>query len=321
VTGIAVAALIIAVPAVAFTLWPLRRGSRARRILPLPADPRERLLEDKHRILGALRELGFEHDAGHVSDEDYTDLLARYEEEAAAILGELDRMTPVAPPPPAPGASAVPRAPVIDAGVSPRSAWRHPLTVGAGALGLVLFGIALGAGVIRNTAPDPMAGQPVPGSRPLADLAMPQIPDARGAGAAGGGTPRPVSPEMLQGMLQAARGSLFAGRYGEAIAAYQAVLKRHPGNVDALAHLGLIVAIGGHADTALQTLDQALAIDPNYPPALLFRGQILDEVKHDVPGAIRSWEKFVAVAPAGEDRERVVKLIADARSRAAKAPK
>jgi hypothetical protein len=318
VTGIAVAALVIAVPAVAFTLWPLRRGSRARRILPLPADPRERLLEDKGRILAALRELGFEHDAGHVSDEDYTDLRARYEEEAAAILGELDRITPVAPPPPAPGASPAPVPPS-------RSAWRHPLTIGVGALGLVLFGIALGAGVVRNTAPDPMAGQPVPGSRPLADLAMPQIPGA-GAGGAGdaggaGGAPRPVSPEMLQGMLQAARGSLFAGRYGEAIAAYQAVLKRHPRNVDALAHLGLIVAIGGHADTALQTLDQALAIDPNYPPALLFRGQILDEVKHDVPGAIQSWEKFVAVAPAGEDRERVAKLIADARARAATAPK
>lgn len=310
-TGIAVAALVIAVPAVAFTLWPLRRGSRARGILPLPADPREQLLEDKQRTLAALREIGFEHDAGHVSDEDYTDLRTRYEEEAAAILGELDRIAPVAPPP-APGAS--PPAPAA------RSAWRHPLTIGVGALGLVLFGIALGAGVVRNTAPDPMAGQPMPGSRPLADLAMPQIP---GAGDAGGavGAPRPVSPEMLQGMLQAARGSLFAGRYGEAIAAYQAVLKRHPRNVDALAHLGLIVAIGGHADTALQTLDQALAIDPNYPPALLFRGQILDEAKHDVPGAIRSWEKFVAVAPTGEDRERVAKLIADARSRAAKAPK
>jgi len=31
---------------------------------------------------------------------------------------------------------------------------------------------------------------------------------------------------MLQGMLSAARTSLFAGRYGEAIAAYQAILKR-----------------------------------------------------------------------------------------------
>jgi hypothetical protein len=66
------------------------------------------------------------------------------------------------------------------------------------------------------------------------------------------------------------------------------VLKRDPQNVDAMTHLGLIVALGGHVDQALQTLDRALAIDPNYPPALLYRGQILLESKKDAPGAIKS---------------------------------
>jgi tetratricopeptide (TPR) repeat protein len=123
---------------------------------------------------------------------------------------------------------------------------------------------------------------------------------------------------MLQGMLQAARSSLFAARYGEAIAAYQAVLKRDPTNVDALTHLGLIVAIGGHADQALETIDRALTIDPNYPPALLYRGQILYEAKEDAAGAIRSWEKFLAVAPAGTERDRVSTMIAEAKTRPAR---
>ncbi|HEU5321476.1 MAG TPA: tetratricopeptide repeat protein, partial [Methylomirabilota bacterium] len=83
--------------------------------------------------------------------------------------------------------------------------------------------------------------------------------------------------------------------------------------VDALTHLALIVAIGGHADSALETLDKALAIEPDYPPALLYRGQVLYEAKKDVAGAIRAWERFVAVAPAGEDRDRVLGLIAEAR--------
>jgi cytochrome c-type biogenesis protein CcmH/NrfG len=122
----------------------------------------------------------------------------------------------------------------------------------------------------------------------------------------------------MQGMLEAARASLFEGRYGEAIAAYQAVLKRDPKNVDAMTHLALIVAIGGHADSALETLDKALAIDPNYLPALLYRGQVLYESKKDVSGAVRSWEKFLAIAPPGEDRDRVVKMIADAKSQPAK---
>jgi cytochrome c-type biogenesis protein CcmH/NrfG len=122
-------------------------------------------------------------------------------------------------------------------------------------------------------------------------------------------------------MLQAARVSLFARRYGEAISAYQAVLKRDPDNVDALTHMGLIAAIaaqGEHGpemvDRSLDLFDRALAQDPNYPPALLYRGQVLYEARKDVPGAIKAWEKFLAVAPPGEDRDRVAKLLADARA-------
>jgi len=304
VTGILVAAVVLGLPAVVFTVWPLLRAGRARTFIPLPLDPRERLLEDKRRILGALRELAFEHEAGHISDDDYAELRARYEVEAAAVLTALDRLTPAEPP--------VPLAPASTS--SRRPAWSHPMVVAAGAVGLVIFGIVLGAGVVRNTAPDPMAGQSPPGSRPLADMSPPSAP-AVASGPAAASPPRAVTPEVLQGMLQAARASLFAGRYGEAISAYQAVLKRDPRNVDALTHMGLIVAIGGHADAALETFEKALALDPNYPPALLYRGEVLAD-KHDVTGAIRSWEKFVAVVPAGEDRDRVSQMIAEAKSRA-----
>jgi tetratricopeptide (TPR) repeat protein len=308
VSRIIVAELLLGVPALAFTLWPLLRGNGVQALLPLPPDPRERLLENKRRLLDALRELAFEHETGHVSDDDYADRRTRYECEAAAVLRELDRViVPTAPRPEKASAS------------SPgRPLWTHPVMAGAGALGLVLFGILLGAGVVRNTTPDPMAGQAPPGSRPLADLRGPASPDA---GESVGAALPAVTPDALQGMLQAARASLFAGRYGEAIAAYQAVLKRDAKNVDALTHLGLVVAIGGRTDAALETLDKALTINPNYPPALLYRGQLLAEVKHDVPGAIRSWEKFVAVVPEGEDRQRVVRMIAEAKSGAAqKAP-
>jgi tetratricopeptide (TPR) repeat protein len=116
-------------------------------------------------------------------------------------------------------------------------------------------------------------------------------------------------------MLRAARNSLAEGRYGEAIAAYQAVLKRQPRNLDAMTHLGLIVAIGGHADAALEAFDRALAIDPDYGPALLYRGQVLYESKQDTAGAIRAWERFLKVVPAGEDHERVKRLIAEAKTK------
>jgi cytochrome c-type biogenesis protein CcmH/NrfG len=138
------------------------------------------------------------------------------------------------------------------------------------------------------------------------------MPGGTGEAAAGAGGP--VTPEVLQGMLQAARASLFEGRYNDAILAYQAILKRDPKNVDAMTHLGLIVAMGGHADQALETFNRALSLDPNYAPALLYRGQVLLEVKKDAPGAINSWEKFLKVTPAGEDRDRVAKMIEQARA-------
>lgn len=305
--GVLLAALAIGVPALVFTLWPLlRRGGATTAFLPLPADGREQLLERKRAALRTLRELQFEHDSGHVSDADYADLRARYEGEAAAILTDLDRLGP-----PSPSAPVAPMA----AAPAGRRGWRHPLAIGAAAVALVVFGVTLGVGIVRYTEPDPMAGVPAAGSRPLASL-TPGAADAPGSAVpSAANAPRgPVTPEMLAGMLRAARASLFDGRYSEAIAAYQAVLKRDPKNVDAITHLGLLVAIGGHADSALETFERALAIDPDYPPALLYRGQVLLESKKDTAAAIKSWEQFLRVTPPGEDRDRVSRMIAEARS-------
>jgi tetratricopeptide (TPR) repeat protein len=297
VTGALIAAVVVGVPALAFTLWPLlRRHGGAAPLLALPPDEREQWVEAKNAALRALRELAFEHDAGHISDADYAELRARYESEAAAALTELDRL----------GATAAPPTPAVREPRAGRPArgWRHPLALAASGVALLVFGVLLGVGIVRYTEPDRTAAMP-PVMPPVA--ATPEAPAA-------GGAPRAVSPEMMRGMLQAARGSLSEGRYSEAIAAYQAVLKRDPKNVDAMTHLGLIVAIGGHADSALETFDKALAIDPHYAPALLYRGQVLYEAKNDVAGAVSAWERFIKVAPSAEDRERVKKLIAEAKA-------
>ena len=309
--GALVVAALIATPALVFVLWPLLgRARRGRTLLALPPDRRQELEEEKRAALGAIRELEFEHAAGHISDADFAELRARYEAEAAAVLTELDRLGPAEPAP----------VRVSPSPSSGRSAWRHPAALATAAILLVAFGVAVGAGIVRYTEPDQMAGQPMPGSRPLAELPRVEpggreTPNASNAPRVEPG--RPLPPEMLRGMLQAARSSLAQGRYSEAIAAYQAVLKRDPNNVDATTHLGLILAVGGgpeHADRALEIFDRALTIDPNYLPALLYRGQVLFEAKHDVPGAVRSWEKFVALAPPGEDRDRVAKMIREAQA-------
>lgn len=296
-TGIIAAVLLFGVPLLGFALWPLwGRSGRPRTFLPVSPDPREPLLEQKRQVLGALRELAFEHEAGHVSDEDYAELHARYENEAARVLTELDRFG--APP------DRTPAAPRPATG----AAWRHPFALAAGAVALVVFGVVLGGGIARYSAPDPTAGLPMPGSRPLASL-EPPAPESAAS------STRTVTPEVMRGMLQAARTSLFEGRYGEAIAAYQAVLKRDPKNVDAITHLALVAGLAGHTDEALKTFDRALAIDPDYAPALLYKGQVLYEAKQDREGAIRVWERFLKVVPAGEDHERVKRMLGEARAK------
>lgn len=332
--GVIIVVLALGLPALAFALWPLRRsqGTTAA-LLPLPPDARERLEEDKRAALRTLRELEFEHGAGHVSDADYADLRARYESETAAILSELDRLGTPRPKAAAPEVAAA-------APAAPRSGWRHPAAIAAAAVALVTFGVGLGVGIVRYTEPDPNAGGPMGGGGggPMGGgpMAGGGGPMAGGGGPmAGGGGPMameapsaanapkgPLTPQVLQGMLAAARSALFAGQYSQAMQAYGAVLKRDPDNVDALTHMGLIAAIAGQGnehgpemiDRALSLFDRALAKDPNYAPALLYRGQVLYEVKKDTPGAIKSWEKFLAVTPEGEDRARVQKMIAEARA-------
>jgi len=304
----AVAVVAIALPALALVLWPLlRRGALDRRVAPGPdADRRLELSDERATIYRALRELHFDHEAGHLSDDDYRDLRARYETRAAEVIRALDALGPARDE--ADDDRHRPAPAVV------RSPWRRPVATTVGALLFLVFGLALGLGIGRYTEVQPPA--PPMANVPPASPAGTGSP-AGGTGPLPGASGSALSPDMLAGMLRAARQSLVDGRYQEAIAAYQAVLKRDEKNVDAMTHLGLIVAIGGHADIALETWDKALKIDPKYAPAHLYRGQVLYEVKHDYPGALTSWERYIALVPQGEERARVQALMQEARSRQA----
>ena len=297
----------IVVPALVIVLWPLL-GGRPGAAAPSPGrasdDRRLELDEEKAALYRALRELEFDHDAGHLSDPDFQSLRERYESRAGVLITELDALGPE----PARRAPVEPAAaPAATRGAS----WtRHPATFAAGAAVLVIFGVIIGVNAGRFTERDetftpPGARIPVPGPPP-SPVGPPTVRLEPG---------KPIPPEMLAGMLQAARQSLFEGRYSEAIAAYQAVLKRDERNVDAMTHLGLIVAVGGHADSALETFDKALQIDPKYAPAYLYRGQVLYEQKQDYAGAVAAWERFMALVPKGEDRDRVAELVARAKGK------
>jgi len=297
------AIVLIGLPALGVVLWPLVRGGSGGALAAQAPDRRLELTEEKATVYRSLKELAFDHEAGHLSDDDYQELRDRYEARAAELISRLDALGP---------APALPlAAPAATATAAPWT--RRPTTLVVGSLAVLALGIGLGVGITRYTAP--AETMVPPGSRlpvPTLPDPGPLLPGAPGTGAAG---MKQIPPEMLARMLAAARQSLFEGRYQEAIAAYQAVLKRDPKNVDAMTHLGLIVAMGGHGDAALETFDKALALDPKYGPALLYKGQVLYEVKQDVPGALKAWEGYLALNPTGDDRRRVVALIEEAKSK------
>src|SRR5262245_36769761 len=283
----------LALPALAFAAWPVLRRPSA---LTVPRDDDERagLEAEKLTALQAIRELELDRVAGHVNDEDYRDLRTRYETSALAVLHRLDALgpTPVA-------------ARVAPAMVS--TPWtRQPVVLGAMGAGLLVFGLVLGLLVSRFSLPAPPEQSVVSGAQ-----TEPLSPGVPGAG--GGGAPRPLPKEMLDGMLQAAHASLDAGRYQEAIAAYKAVLRRDQRNVDAITHLGVILALAGHHAEALEAFDRALAIDPNYAHALWDKAGVL-EARQDDAGTLATLERFVRVAPAGADRDRAQERISQAKA-------
>jgi len=118
----AVLIVAIALPALAIALWPLLRWAPGDCALAVPDradhDRRLELGEEKTALYRALRELEFDHEAGHLSDADYQSLRERYETRAAALITELDalggaveRERPEAVPAPAAPPPASPRVP------------------------------------------------------------------------------------------------------------------------------------------------------------------------------------------------------------------
>jgi hypothetical protein len=109
VTWVVVGAL-IAVAAVALVALPfLREPAAADDTLEQPDAELLRLLEDRDRALGALKELEFDHRTGKLSDADYRETVAPLRQDAAAALRALDRYGPrMEPPTPVPEPSPPP---------------------------------------------------------------------------------------------------------------------------------------------------------------------------------------------------------------------
>jgi len=90
-----------------------------------------------------------------------------------------------------------------------------------------------------------------------------------------------------------------------AIQAYDEVLKSDPDNVEALTYRGWVMVITGDATLVAEGeeyLDRAIAADPDYPDARVFKGIVLRNVHGDADGAIRELERALAADPPADMR-------------------
>ncbi len=155
------------------------------------------------------------------------------------------------------------------------------------------FGIILGLTLRRSVEPR-IEGLPITGGTgggmpgmEMSDMAMP--PDA----------PGPAGERAAR--LARAHVDVEAGRFGQALPAYEAVLRDDPHNVEALIHLGVSLAGTERVEQGLATLDRALAMAPDNLHALWSKAQTLYEVKRDYAASIPLWEHIASLEPDSPD--------------------
>jgi len=203
------------------------------------------LEEERDFLLDSLADLEREHDAGDVDDADYESLKDAYTSRAADVLRAI-----------------ADRHELIDASRSPRT-WGRTLVT------LVIVGVlAMGAGwvVFRN------AGTRAPGQGLTGDARQDSANLILQAQSATG---------QASAALQAGDGAKALKYFESAVTAYDRALELSPANAEALTYRGWVlhtIAVNSQSAQAeqldaqaLDYLNRAIAVDPTYSDARVFR--------------------------------------------------
>lgn len=129
-----------------------------------------------------------------------------------------------------------------------------------------------------------------------------------------------ASPDDADGWYMLARSYETLGRYNDAVAAYQEVLRRVPGQPAVLADLAdaLLSARQGQPDEAsIAAVAQALQAEPDQPKALALAGMMALR-RGDAAEALTHWERLRGLLPPDSEAARQIQTnIAQARAMAA----
>ena len=264
------------------------------------------LEEEREFLLRSLEDLDRERDAGDIEEADYAALKDEYTARAAAVLRAMEAAGPSSAPAPEPAPEAEAHADRAQADQAAARSRRRRLRAGALALAaLVAVSVTL---VVRS------AEERRPGQQATGDIAET-------------GTTGDVDRELVRARQLTAEGQTLA-----AIRVYDQILDRYPEQPEALAYRGWLVRLAGRqsgnaelVDKGLEYLDRAVAADPSYPDAHLFRGLVLYQDKGDAPAAVGELRAFLNARPPPEMVAMVQDVLrraeADAAAAAAGPPK
>ncbi len=104
-----------------------------------------------------------------------------------------------------------------------------------------------------------------------------------------------------------------AGRYAEAVPYYQQALAVQPANANVSTDLGTALFYSGRPDEALAAYDASLKIDPSHVQTLFNIGVVRLEGKKDPKGAVKAWERLIAISPSSPDAAKARGRLEDAR--------
>jgi tetratricopeptide (TPR) repeat protein len=173
----------------------------------------------------------------------------------------------------------------------------------------MMFGLLVGWILGTQQAPGPVASA-APAAQPSAQTSGAPAPpplDVQRAAA----LEKQANSEPGNAAVRVELGNLYfdAERFDMAISWYEAALKIEPKNVNASTDLAVSYYSANQIDRALAQFEVSLAIDPSHTKTLLNQGIVRAIGKEDLKGALQSWDRLIAIAPASAEADRAKEIM------------
>ena len=252
----------------------------------MPEVPDHEVLDDEREfLLRSLDDLDAEHAEGNIDDVTYARLRDDYTARAARVLHQLDGDVVEAEPKPAVRAA------------------RRVLTGTAVVVFAVIVAIALAYGLGARLPGQTITGQQST-SRAQQSAAAAGLRRLRAA--------VKTTPDDPAAHLALARALMGAQDQPDALTEFSEAARLDPKNPEPFTYSAWLIRLQGFPDQALQLLDKAIEVDPQYADARAFKGIILFRDKHDPEGAIAQFQRYLVRAPDSPLAPRVRTLLAQA---------